>query len=183
MKNLAIIFTIVTFITGCGQTDYLVESDYAPEVDFDQFETYAFASQVRSNNSDLFLNNINLKTSIMEEVRGELLAKGYKHDAANPDIIVNFMVFDKPVKIQGYTQGDQGLYWDIDAIDVDNKRTYNLDAGTLIVDIVDSESNKVVWTGYASGIIKNNKFDTSEIAVAAAVEKIFENYNYRADQL
>ncbi|MGK7391473.1 MAG: DUF4136 domain-containing protein [Candidatus Cyclobacteriaceae bacterium M2_1C_046] len=183
MKNYLILSLILLF-TGCTQQEYLVRSDHAPDVDFEKYNSYAFATNISSNNAELFLDDLSLKNKIREEVRGEMEAKGYTFDLTDPDLLVNFRVFEKPVDMQGYQQQNFEYWGTEDVIDVENKKTYNLDAGTLVVDIVENETKRVVWTGYASGILKeDDSFDKSDNAVAAAVEKIFNNYNYRAEEL
>lgn len=181
MKNISIVLLIIAF-TSCTQREYMVSSDHAPDVEFDQYDSYYFATQARSNNTDFFLGDISLKNGIKEEIRGEMKAKGYSFDPLDPDLLVNFRVFEEPVDMQGYQQQEFD-YWAEDVIDPDNQKTYNLDAGSLVVDFVDTETGRVVWTGYASGIIDGDSFDKSEKAIAAAVDELFDNYDYRANEL
>lgn len=182
MKKLGLIVMGFFVISSCTQSEYLVESDYDPDTEFDQYDSYYFASHARNDNVVFFLDDLTLKGNIREEVRNELEALGYNYTTSNPDLLVNFRVFEDPVNLQGYQQEDYD-YWVEDVIDTDNIKTYNLDAGSLVVEMADAETGQVVWTGYASGLMNEGKFDKSKQAIASAVEKIYSEYDYRANEL
>jgi hypothetical protein len=50
-----------------------------------------------------------------------------------------------------------------------------LPGGTLIVDLVDAETNKLVWRGVASGTIKRSS-EKAEASVQKKIEKLFRNF-------
>jgi hypothetical protein len=57
-----------------------------------------------------------------------------------------------------------------------------LQAGTLIICIVDRKAGKVLWQGVASGLIENNKFIKEEEKIREAVKLIFGQYKYLASE-
>lgn len=184
MKKTFILIFIITVLSACTQSEYMVRSDHAPDIDFENYETYYFASRAMSPNTDDFINDADLKTEIRENIKYEMTAKGYDHTENDPDLLINFRIFEDEVEIVGYTQEEIEQYWGTqDIIDIDNMKTYNLDPGTLMIDIMDNETKQLIWTGYASGIIEDDAFDKSEEALAAAVSKIFADYDYRANEL
>jgi len=56
------------------------------------------------------------------------------------------------------------------------------DTETLLVSMADRESGKVVWQGFASGLIENDAFIKDEGKIREAVNLIFEEYNQRAKE-
>lgn len=97
-----------------------------------------------------------------------------------PDLIVNFRVFGEPVTIKGYEDYGTSYWGDQRFREISDTTSYNLDAGTLIVSMADRESGRVVWQGFASGLIKDNAFMKDEGKIREAVNLIFEEYDQRA---
>jgi hypothetical protein len=154
------------------------------EVDLAHTKTYGWASQVDHalDAGNYFLNDIVLKTDIKDAVREELEARGYRQESTSADIIVNFRVFDEPVVLSGY-EGYGAAYWgDVEfQVPADSANT-ELDAGTLIISIIDRRAGRLVWQGFASGLMENNKFVKDEGKIRNAVNLVFEKYNYRASE-
>lgn len=181
LSMVAIMF-IALFSTRCAQKTYTVGADRAVdrEVDFSKYKTYAWASHVRDiANNTFFLNDLILKDLVKHAVAHELDAKGYRMvDGLNADLVVNFRVFDQPVEITGMT-GLGNDYWaPTELYEYDDRRTYRLEKGSIIVQLADKSTGKVVWQGYASGLTDGNVFDKSEDKVTTAVSKVFERYPF-----
>jgi hypothetical protein len=54
-----------------------------------------------------------------------------------------------------------------------------IDAGTLIVNIIDAKSGVVAWQGFASGILKPEML-SDETQVRHAVASIFSKFDFKA---
>lgn len=150
----------------------------------DSYNTYYWASQVDQTLDPgyHFLNDLVLKATIRDAVKGELEGRGYKSQVNNPDLIVNFRVFDQPVHIKGY-EGYGTSYWgDMNFRTSDDTTTYDLEAGTLIISLVDRAAGEIVWQGFASGLINDNAFIKDEGKIREAVNLIFDQYAYRATE-
>lgn len=167
-----IILTFVSVFWGCSQQEYLVGSDQALDTDLTEYKSFNFSTQASSNAGDFTLNDAMLKAQIRTAIEHEMIAQGYTMDRTNGELMVNFRVFDKPTEYTGYE--DNNSYWQGQELrERGERRTYQLEAGTLMVDIIDKETGKLVWTGYASGIIEGNEFDRSEESIVEAVDQIF----------
>jgi hypothetical protein len=117
-------------------------------------------------------------------VKGELMGLGYQlsENADDADMVVNFRVFDQPVTLKG-TEGYGDNYWGGSAPNnLADLESYDVEAGTLLVSLSDRESGKVVWQGFASGLIDNDKFVKDEVKIREAVHMIFDNYNQHAKE-
>lgn len=170
------------FLTAVSQT-ITVRSDEGKDVDYEKFKTFYWASQVdnEADEGQLFLNDLVLKAQLRDAIKSEMLGLGYEINADNPDLVINFRVFDKAVKIhhnEGY-----GDYWGTTAMrDISEETTYDLEPGTLIVSLADRESGAIVWHGFASGLIDNNQFIKDEGKIKEAVNLIFGEYTSRAKE-
>jgi len=159
---------LAALIAGCnGTKKVFVEHDYSYETNFKDYSSYTFLECERDTN--------NLCTEIYEAIRRQMQVRGYKLSADKPTLLVNYGIFNDNVRYQGYmqpviknwvdTQNDGFRYEPV---------KYTLDRGTLIVSLIDAESDQVVWRGYASGIF--NGAENSNNHYRSVVRRIFDQY-------
>jgi hypothetical protein len=154
-----------------------VQSQREPDVDFRMYETFNWALQAekQTDESAYFLNDLVLKADIRDAVHGELEDRGYHLTQTNPDLLVNFRVFEGAV--EGYGRS----YWIGDEFPGGNGDIQMAvpGPGTLIISLLDKKNGKLIWEGFASGLIEDNVFTRDEKKIREAVNTIFENYGYR----
>lgn len=169
------------FIAGNAQS-ITVASDRVLNTDFDKYKTFGWASQVSSELDEglYFLNDLVMKSKIRDAVKAELMGSGYELSSDDPDLIVNFRIFDKPTTLRGY-EGYGTSYWgDEEYRQISDTTSYDVEAGTLLVSMADHETGQVVWQGFASGLLEDNSFIKDEAKIHEAISLIFEDYNQRA---
>lgn len=184
MKRLSLVIAFMLCLATMSFAQNIkVNSSQKPDTDFDKYKSFNFASQVdqKLDPGFYFLNDLALKGMIRESVNHELEGLGYKKTTQAPDLIVNFRVFDKPATIT--TVNDYGNdYWGISNVrDTRSISTAQVQAGTLVVNMVDRKTGEVVWTGFASGLMDGNLFNKKEDKVKEAVNLVFDQYKHRAD--
>lgn len=183
-KRMLICLMSVGFIFGLNAQTITVESDRALDTDFSKYKTFAWASQVDSELDEglYFLNDLVMKSMLRDAVSDELMGLGYEMASDQPDLVVNFRVFDEPVKLKGY-EGYGTSYWsDNQYRQISDTTSYDVEAGTLLVSMADRQSGRVVWQGFASGLLDNNAFVKDEAKIHEAVNLIFEDYDQRAKE-
>lgn len=180
-----IIATALFLVASLTQAQQItVDADKKLNTDFSKYKTYAWASQVDSKLDPgfYFLNDLTLKDRIRESVRFAMDGRGYKYARQSPDLLVNFRVFDKPASIKGFT-GYGTTYFGVGEVrDPEDATTFDVQAGSLIVNLIDTKTGQVVWRGLASGLTNTNGFDRNENKIKQAVNLVFDKYTYRADQ-
>jgi hypothetical protein len=185
MKRMIWAASLIICFTGAVRAQTItVKSDRDLDADLSKYKTFYWSSQTDSwlDEGMYFLNDLMMKSVIRDAVKGELMGLGYQMLSYEPDLIVNFRVFDKPVTLKGY-EGYGTSYWgDQRYRDISDTTSYRVDAGTLLVSMADRESGKVVWQGFASGLIKDNAFVKDEGKIREAVNLIFDDYNQRAKE-
>lgn len=178
-------FLSVVCIVAVNAQSITVQSDQSLETDFSNYKTFYWSSQADAwldEGGMYFLNDLGMKSIIRDAVKGEMMGRGYQLQSYEPDLIVNFRVFDKPVTLKGY-DGYGTSYWGDERYrTADDAKTFDVDAGTLLVSLADRKSGTVVWQGFASGLIENNVFIKEEGKIREAVNLIFEKYNQRAEE-
>lgn len=189
---------LAAFISSCAKDSTLVGTDKNLEVaEFDTYKSFTFASHVEDvDNNRFFWDSELMKMAVKQEVRQEMEALGYVYKEDDADLLLNFRVFEEPVQITGFVDNvaDEN-YWGPNEIKMEanglepsaevrepgDARTYNLDKGSIFVQMVDTKKSALIWQGYASGIVENASIlDDDEQKIAEAVEMIFEEYNFEA---
>ncbi len=154
------------------------------------YSTYGWSTQIAQIPSQqifvsptgvLVFNNESVRSKIKNAIAFELSAKGFKHQQSNPQILVLYRVTERPGKLRtfnGYEMIDNGL----DSVRTpQDTQTVDIDAGTLIINLLDAKSGVVAWQGYASGILKPEMINNTT-KVREAVASIFQKFNFKAKQ-
>ena len=188
MKKSMVVACIILLgvINATGQSKTIqVKSDKLLNQDFSNYKTFAFSTMI---DSDLepgvyFVNDLILKKRIREAVNAELMGLGYTLDRENPDLVVNFRVFEEPTTLKGF-EGYGESYWGATEQyrQISDQAFYDVEAGTLLISIVDRKSSQLIWQGFASGLIDDNKFKKEEATIREAVNLIFDEYEQRAKE-
>jgi len=175
----------VAFTAAVNAQGITVKSDRALDADLSNYKTFYWSSQADAwldEGGIYFLNDLGMKSIIRDAVKGELMGLGYQLQSHEPDLIVNFRVFDKPVTLKGY-EGYGTSYWSDERYrSIDDAATYEVEAGTLLVSMADRKNGQVIWQGFASGLIENNVFIKEEGRIREAVNLIFDEFNERAKE-
>lgn len=173
-----------------SQAQVKVGADRSFKRSLNDFKTYGWSTkieQIPSNqifvglNDVLIFNNESVREKIKKAIAFELSAKGYSHDQSNPDILVLFRVTERPGTLttyRGYETIDNGLE---KVRTPQNVHHTKIDAGTLIINLLDAKSGKVAWQGWASGILKPEMVNDN-MKVREAVSDIFSKFHFKAKQ-
>ncbi|MBT28098.1 MAG: hypothetical protein CMO01_00445 [Thalassobius sp.] len=186
MKKLIALFTFLSFASLMYGQDYIINADERPDTDMSEYKTYGWASHIIDETTASFsLNNLVLKNQIKTTVENEMAGLGYEK-STKPDLMLGFVVFDKPTEFKGYgSMKDDDYYYDywygFGREELGESETYNFEPGSIVIHMVDTKTGDVVWQGYASGVMDNNVFDLKPDNVEEAVQLIFEEFDYRAD--
>ena len=133
-------------LTSCSP--FQVRSDYAETANFNNYKTYKLRID------DLKLNDID-KDRVLNELSKQLQSRGLSV-GENPDLIVNVKANHKKIQDVNMDRSFGGMYgwggpfgW---GVGMNRTWTNNYNQGALIVDLIDSRTQKLVWQGVGSGI-------------------------------
>ncbi len=190
MKKTILFVVSALFSFAIKSQNVVVGADNSFTTSLNNYSTYAWSKNIDRIPSDQIyvspsgvyvFNNESVRSKIKNAIEFELSAKGYKKDQSNPDLLVLFTVTERPGNLRTYN-GFQMVYNGLDSVRTpQNVQTTKIDAGTIIINILDAKSGKVAWQGYASGILKPQMIN-DESQVRQAVASIFKKFSFKAKQ-
>lgn len=184
MKSALMVLFLLMSLAVSGQ-EVSIDSYREDDVDFRKYRTYFWASQAVSpqDEGSYFLRDLVLKSDIRGAVHGELEGRGYRMNESDPDLLVNFRVFEKGGTLKGI-EGYGPAYWEKNEFFSNDAEQdeIKVEAGTLIISLLEKDSGKVVWQGFASGLIDDKEFIKNEGKIREAVSLIFEEYGTRVGE-
>jgi hypothetical protein len=150
--------------------------DYDKIVDFGQLKTFKFTED--AINYDI--QELNRKR-ILDAIRDQLISKGMS-ESQDADILVNFYFNAHQEQRQTantnyYGAGGRynyrwGAGFSSTTIDVESYI-----AGTIFIDLIDDESNSLIWQGRGTGTLQENiSPEKREKRINKAIAKIFKKY-------
>lgn len=175
IRKLIIIILMIIFasaiFTSCGP-GIEVSSDYDKSVNFSEYKTFGLYD-VKSSAK---VNQLN-EDRIIKCVKEEMTKKGLTENDSHPDLLINIATVLKSrrgITASGY--GYSGFYrpygyWGYPASTTATINTYDYKDGSLVIDIIDTKSNKMIWTGSAKAEMYNNLKNPEE-TIKTTVAKI-----------
>jgi hypothetical protein len=149
---------ILLLATGCGAT---VHSSVAPNTNLGQYKTYAFYRPPSTQGQAETIAD----QTITSALRAQLSAKGFTEATqGSPDFLVAHHVRLQQELQSGYGVG-AGYYGG----------AYTYTVGTLIVDFVDPQTQKVFWRGTASDVVNNPSMPDPH-RIESAVARLVNQY-------
>ncbi|OQP55795.1 DUF4136 domain-containing protein [Niastella populi] len=123
-------------------------------------------------------NNESARKRIKDAIEYELNTRGYKmKSVGDPGMTVSFFITEQADTLRrtsGYvTIGGEAV------VSNDDVEWVPVQPGTLIINLNDNKTQKMVWQGFASGIIAQENIN-NEQKIREAVSSIFDQFNYEA---
>ncbi|MFT3823707.1 MAG: DUF4136 domain-containing protein [Chitinophagaceae bacterium] len=183
MKKLmpvAILAAIMLFIAACGPS-LKVNTDYDRAVNFQQYKTFRLYKTDSSNTAISQLN----QQRILNAVTSEMTKKGFQPTSGDADLLVNTVTIVKNkvalssnTDYYGYGGVYRPYYWGGGMGGVSSTTTYNAQQykdGSLIIDIVDAKTQKLIWQGTGNSELDHALKDP-DTQIPQAISKIMANF-------
>jgi len=153
-----LVMAAMVAVTGCTSMPDVM-SDWDRDVDFSKYRTFTWLEPDPSLEESFRLPD-HLDRRLRRVVTDVLAEKGFEPAPIPPaaDLLLTYYIsIRKELKVDlvgttyygGYTYG----YWPTAGYSTARVREYA--AGTLVVDIIDRESGRAVWTGVVTGTAQN----------------------------
>lgn len=165
IKNLLLIMT-AGLVFSCKPT-LKVNTDYDRSANFSTYKTFSLYYLITSRT----VNELN-EERIWNSIRATMAKKGYVENNNNPDLVVNAVSVVKNKKyVSATTTGYGGWYRPYGAAGTTTFQTSNYKEGSLVIDVVDTKKNKLVWQGVGNAEFEKQPKNPDE-AIGNAVNKI-----------
>ena len=161
-------------LSGCATMN--VSSHIERGADFTQFRTWDWGPADALPTGDPRLdNNPFFQDHLLGAVEKQMAAKRYVRSASRttPDLVIHYHAnISQRFDVVGVDTRNGYCY------DNCEPRVIEFDQGTLVLDVVDAHTNKVVWRGWAQdsmeGVIDNQ--DRMERQIDEAMRRMFERF-------
>lgn len=173
----------VFLVAGCGPTAHIEKDDNA---DFSRYRTFAWLDKDDKGNRN---KNDLTEQRIRQAVNEQLKAKGWQESDSDPDILLSYDVLversvrteSDPVYTRPFTRTFYNpyrrrfinVYYPSQFVGYD---TYNVPTreGTITISMVDANTEKTVWQGWATEQLDSRNITSREInsTVKAIMRKL-----------
>lgn len=171
-------------LAGCA-TGPRISTEADPRADFSAYRTWAFYEPlaVEAYGYETATSEI-----IKRAVAREMEARGYAYDADSPDLWVNVNAYmQRRTDVSSMPTVDYAYYYSYRARGYfavpywrDRTHVSRYTEGTMNVDLVDADQNRLVWEGIAVGRVTNVTIENREPRISQTIAEIFARYPHRA---
>lgn len=166
MLGLLLLVVALTMLSGCATVP--IAYDYDHDYTFRSVKYFAWLDAPPSEQSIIQRNNA-VARQIVGKVNGRLLARGFEEvPVDSADFLLAFHVGSKSritVSETGYYYMEWGSRF----------HDYQYHDGTLVLDVIDPESRRLVWRGWSTGIVQLDRQSLQD-DVDRAIEKLIANF-------
>jgi len=169
----------MTVIIASCESQLKVSSDYDKSVDFNQYKTFSLYHDEKSSTAISQLN----QDRVVNAIRSEMVKRGFTESSSSPDLLVNSVAIFKDKQsvtantnyygYGGYYRpyyGGMGMTSSTTSYSVDNYKD-----GSLIIDVVDAKTNKLIWQGTGNKEIDKPAKDP-DTAIPKAISSIMSSF-------
>ncbi len=172
--RLAPALVTLSLLTACA--GYQVRYDYDVTATYSGYKTFDYYTSKKGTGGTTSLMDARVRAALERELQ----TKGYRMETkADPDFLVTYYPIVRQRRYRttthmGYGWGFRPFYGGVGTT-MSQVHTYK--EGTIVIEIVDFKSNKMVWQGAAEGALTglDNPEDANEV-VARAVHDILAKF-------
>jgi hypothetical protein len=147
-----------------------VQTDYDHRVDFSKYKTYSW---LKVDTPDTIWDS-----RVRDAINSELTKKGLNQVQADGDIgVVAVATTREKPTLETFYNDLGGWYWQGFGEATTTVHTYK--EGTLVVDLLDANTKKLIWRGSASDTL-SNKAEKNTEKLDKAVNKMFSHFPPKA---
>ena len=160
-----------------GYSQVLVSYDKAEGLDLSKYTTFQI-HKLDVNHLPEFEPRKEGLNQLIGAITNEMETRGFEKVSGNPDLFLNIGVKiteevqtrETDIRDAPVYMGQRNYSWKSEEIVVN---TYN--EGTVVLDIVDTEKNEMIWQGVVKGVL-SQKRSKNEKRINRAVEKLFKKF-------
>lgn len=161
MKKSSILLVSLFILASCmSQKDYIAEYDFNYSGNFKRYKTFGFVGNPFPSDS------LDYYQTIENTISTRLGSQGFRLQDEKPDLLINYKIFQDPVKYRGYDQPNFDFWLDrrneyVDMEKVmesgDQERDENYkkvkyveNNGMLVIFVIDNKRGNTIWQGYTA---------------------------------
>ena len=163
----ALPIAILISMSGCGSS-MQVNTDYDKAANFSAVKTYSWREGTK-------LPNPLMNDRVIAAVDAQLMKKGMQRVDSAGDVTVTYhAAASESMDVQTFSTGGYYGCWG-GCMGTTSTTVRPVTTGTLIVDLVETSSNKMLWRGTGSDTVTGDPQD-SERKINEAISRMFQNF-------
>ena len=166
----------LALLTGCA--GYQIRYDYDVTATYNRYKTFDYYTSKKGTGGTTSLMDTRVRTALEHELQ----AKGYVMETkADPDFLVTYYPIVRERRYRTTTHLGWGWGWGYrpfrGGIATTSSQVHSYKEGSIVIEIVDFKSNKLIWQGAAEGALTGleNPEDANEV-VSRAVHDILAKF-------
>ena len=167
---------LLALLAGCSSGPTIVTNS-DPSADFMNIRTFNFAEPLATDNGNV---RSLLSSHLMSATTTELAKLGWRQDANNPDVLVDFLLETQQqissrnasASMSMHRGGRYGMWGGTMSTPTIETTTQ----GALSVDIIDPARNQVIWEGTATNRVTDSIRRNQEESVNRFIAEIFAQF-------
>ena len=191
MRNLKLwsgSMAIVFLLASCASTAHIEKDD---NTDFSKYRTFSWVEKEGQDKNDRKKNNDLAEQKIRDAVSKELeKTAGWRESKNNPDVLLSYDVLvERSVKQESdpvysrsltrtfynpYSRRFYNVFYPSRFMGYDNYDV-NTREGTVTISMIDADTGKTVWQGWATDEVNNRNMTSKEIQ--SSVRAIFRKFD------
>ena len=157
-----------------------IESNHDASADFSNLKTYAWVSREKRDPILTRINDEFVESRVQQAVNDQLATKGYQmQTSGTPDFLVSYYASLRTklrvtTDYEGYREPSESLSGSSGRT---RTRAYDFDQGLLVLDIVDADTNELMWRGRAKDAVALSWSQQKKTAkITEAVQKMLSQF-------
>jgi hypothetical protein len=182
--TVAVLGVLALLLAACASGPRIT-SEADPEADFGSYRTFGFYTPLALEKEGYATPTTD---RIKAATRAQLESRGYTYTTQQPDLWVNLNAYmQERTDVTSFPTVDYSYYYSYRSRAYfavpywrDQTQVSKYTEGTLNVDLVDRQKNRLVWEGIAVGRIAKLKPAERAARIDSTLAEIFARYPYRA---
>lgn len=172
MKSIFVATIVVGMMAGsCTREQVAIKANNDFHTENTENQTFTIVQDAYQQTSPLD------ETVIREEVEKQMEIRGYVADNNDADVLISIAVYDKNLRLTEVSKVFVGVPEGKEKVDIHQN---NLKNGSLVITMIDRNTQKIFWTGYASKIFGKYK-SVKDRDLKNITRAIFDNYRITAN--
>jgi Domain of unknown function (DUF4136) len=153
VRTLLVVLALGLVLAAGGCSQVSIQSDFDPAANFSGLQTYAWYAAEQPESGDPRVDDPLLDDHVRTSVENALNSRGYTKVDANPDFqLIYHAAVSKEIEVTTtstpvYPRGYYGWRTIGAPVWVERPVAYTYERGSLILDIIDAQNERMVWRG------------------------------------
>ena len=175
--RLVVLGLFLSLVFGC--ISMRVRTDWDPDMSFTDLERFVWLEPPSAEGASPFADNSLLRKRLRVALHDALALRGYRkvESVEEADFVVTYsVILEDQIRVDGTYYGGYGSYrrHGFGHAHYSNRYVRNFQESTLILDLLDPESEDLIWRGWSNGVVATRDRSPNEKRLNKGVRRILD---------